>query len=46
MPERPVVLARWYGGFLQHIDVAYDALTHTLVRYEGIGNIRGADARK
>ncbi len=40
-----LVLARWYGGFLPHIDVVYDALTHTLLRYEGIGNIRGADAR-
>ncbi len=29
----------------KHIDVVYHALTHTLVRYEGIGNIRSADAR-
>ncbi len=40
-----LVLARWYGGFLPHIDVAYDTVTRNLLRYEGIGNIRGADAR-
>ena len=40
-----LALARWYGGLLPHIDVVYDALTHTLLRYEGIGNIRGTDAR-
>ncbi len=37
-----LVLARWYGGFLPHIDVVYDVATHSLLRYEGIGNIRSA----
>ena len=40
-----LVLARWYGGFLPHIDVVYDTATRNLLRYEGIGNIRGADTR-
>ena len=40
-----LVLASWYGGFLPHIDVVYDMSSHALLRYEGIGNIRGADAR-
>lgn len=40
-----LVLARWYGSFLPHIDVVYDTMTRNLLRYEGIGNIRGADTR-
>jgi hypothetical protein len=40
-----LTLARWYGGLLPHIDVVYDSATRTLLHYEGVGNIRSADAR-
>ena len=38
-------LARWYGGLLPHIDVVYDIAARRLLRYEGVSNIRDANAR-
>lgn len=38
-------LASWYGGLLPHIDVFYDATSRRLLRYEGISNLRDANAR-
>lgn len=38
-------LASWYGGLLPHVDVLYDAKTHVLRRYEGVSNLRDADAK-
>jgi len=38
-------LARWYGSLLPHIDVVYDDATRHLLRYEGMSNVRDANAR-
>lgn len=40
-----LALASWYGGFLPHIDVVYDLATRCLLRFEGIGNVRGTNGR-
>lgn len=37
-------LTRWYARMLPHIDVIYDAASHQLLNYVGIGNIRSNDA--
>lgn len=36
-------LGTWYGGMLPHIDVDYSLADRQLLRYRGIGNIRGAN---
>lgn len=36
-------LASWIGFALPHLDLAYDAHSHDLLRFEGIANIRDID---
>ena len=38
-------LGAWWGFIAPHIDAAYDRQTRTLLRYQGISNLRGEDGR-
>lgn len=38
-------LASWIGGVLPHIDVTYDAATRTLLRFQGMSDVRDGRGR-
>lgn len=38
-------LGAWWGFIAPHIDAAYDQQTQTLLRYEGLSNLRGSNGR-
>jgi hypothetical protein len=40
-----LTIGSWYGFALPHIDVAYDATSHTLLEYSGLSNVRNLDGR-